>query len=159
MPSASPGNGDGDGVGRRRLSVLPPVITGMIPVTGGQQTKITCDNPSFSLQTGDTQVTFSGLCGYDVVIDLPTKADLPGDPGSDHTFIAGVKINLLKGDKPVETIPASAGIQVSFSMTAGGTPTVMTWDGGSWSEKSFSKVGSRITLDLSSPGTVILVSK
>jgi nitrous oxidase accessory protein NosD len=159
IPPASPDNGEKDGVGNRSLSVLPPVITGMIPVTGGQQTKITCDNPSFSLQTGDTQVTFSNLCGYDVVIDSPTKADLPGNPGSDHTFIAGVKITLLKDGKPVETLPTSAAIQVSFSKTAGGTPTVMTWDGGSWAEESFSEVSDRITMDLSSPGTVILVTR
>ena len=68
----------------------------VIPVTGGEPTTIGCDHPSEMSQLGDIQVTFTGLCGYDVVLEQLSKDSLPGNLGQGNNFVDGIFFVLFK---------------------------------------------------------------
>jgi hypothetical protein len=128
-----------------------------IPVTGGQQIAIGCDSPSFVLEMGDMQITFTGLCGYDVILDSLTKEGLPGDLGQGTNFVAGITITLLKAGTVVQTPPAGTNISISFPQPVGSSPAFMMWDMNAWIEMTFSEVGGRLLVDPPKPGTFIVV--
>ncbi len=137
-------------------SIVPPFI---IPITGGQQITISCDKPSVTMQVSGVQVVFTGLCGYDVILDAVTKQSLPGNLDTGNNFITGITITLLKDNKPVTTLPASASISVSYLKPATGSPVVMSWNGSSWGEIASSNSGGRVTISSTDPGTFVLVTK
>lgn len=72
---------------------------GEIPVfqvTSGQPTEISCGSQSVTLQIEDIKVTFTGLCGYEVVLDTISKDTLPSELGQGNNLEDGVTIRLLK---------------------------------------------------------------
>ncbi len=48
-----------------------------IPITGGQLITIDCGSPTMTAEVGTTDAVFTGLCGYEVVLDALTPEDLP----------------------------------------------------------------------------------
>ena len=133
-------------------------ITTVIPVTGGQPTTLSCSSPSVTMQLGDIQVTFTGLCGYDVVLNLVAKTDLPGDLGPGNSFDDGLSISLLKNGKEIETLPADTSIQVSYPKPTSGSPSVMTWSGSAWRDQASLVEGNNIISILTAPATLVLIT-
>ena len=156
-PSAAAGTGGATG-GNGRGNTAPAIVTTVIPVTGGQPVTLSCDNPSATMQIGEIQVTFTGLCGYDVVLNLVTKADLPGDLGPGNSFDDGLSISLLKDGKEIETLPANTSIQVSYPKPTSGSPSVMTWGGSTWRDQASFVVGNKIISILTTPATLVLIT-
>ena len=156
-PFAAAGSGGASGGnGRGKNATL--IAGQVIPVTGGQPTTLSCDNPSVTMQIGDIQVTFTGLCGYDVVLDSVTKENLPGDLGSSNYFNDGLSITLLKNGKEIKTLPADASIQVSYPKPSSGSPSVLAWSGSTWIDQASFVDGNNIISDLAAPATLVLVT-
>ncbi len=156
-PFASAGTGGGNS-GNGQGNNAAAVITTVIPVTGGQSTTLSCSSPSVTMLLGDIQVTFTGLCGYDVVLNSVAKADLPGDLGPGNSFDDGLSISLLKDGKEIENLPADTSIQVSYPKPTSGSPSMMTWSGSTWRDQASFIEGNKIVSILSAPATLVLIT-
>ena len=110
------------------------------------------------MQIGDIQVTFTGLCGYDVVLNSVAKENLPGELGSSNSFDDGLSITLLKNGKEIKTLPADASIQVSYPKPTSGSPSVLVWNGSIWIDQASFVDGNNIISDLAAPATLVLVT-
>jgi hypothetical protein len=110
------------------------------------------------MQIGDIQVTFTGLCGYDVVLNSVAKENLPGDLGSGNSFDDGLSITLLKNGKEIKTLPADASIQVSYPKPASGSPSVLVWTGSTWVDQASFVDGNNIISKMIAPATLVLVT-
>jgi parallel beta-helix repeat protein len=132
----------------------------IISVTGGDRTVIDCTGPSMSVQIGDVQVVFTGLCGYEAVVDLVLLEEiLPGDLPAGATFVEAAAVALLKDGRPVETLPEGAGILVSFLEHQAGTSLVLAWAGSDWIEKDTTVSDGRVRSQVNMPGTFVLATK
>ena len=156
FPAAGNGGDSGGGNGRGQNATLTSAL--VIPVTGGQPTTLSCSNPSVTMQIGDIQVTFTGLCGYDVVLNSVAKENLPGDLGSGNSFDDGLSITLLKNGKEIKTLPADASIQVSYPKPASGSPSVLVWTGSTWVDQASFVDGNNIISKMIAPATLVLVT-
>jgi nitrous oxidase accessory protein NosD len=145
------------GGGAHQPPTAPP--PGIIPVTGGQQIVLSCDTAFVTLLVGDIQVTFTGLCGYGVVLDPIISSGLPGILGSQEKFVAGVNITVTKDGKSVETLPVGSGIRVSYPKPVQANPAVLYWDHNLWVEKPSFEQSLRIVSDVNLPGANVLVTK
>ena len=146
--AASGGNG---GSSSAALSTL------IIPVTGGQPVTISCVDPSEMFQVGDVQVTFTGLCNYEVVLDQVLKDNLPGNLAQGNNFVEGISLSLLKDEKAVDTLPAGASIQVSYPNPLGNA-SILAWNNSSWVEKPSSVIDDRVVANLDKPVTNVIVT-
>ncbi|HUI90119.1 MAG TPA: right-handed parallel beta-helix repeat-containing protein [Anaerolineales bacterium] len=146
-PSAG---GTGSGAG----GSVPPII----PVTGGKATTISCDTPSMLIQVGDVQVTLTGLCGYEAVLDQLLEDSLAGNLGQGNNFVEGISIDLLKDGTAVNALPAGATIQVSYPKPSGNA-SILTWTNSSWIEKPSSVIDGRVVATLDTPATNVLVTR
>ena len=146
--AASGGNGSSSSA---ELSTL------IIPVTGGQPVTISCVDPSEMFQVGDVQVTFTGLCNYEVVLDQLSKDNLPGNLAQGNHFVEGISMSLLKDGKAVDALPAGATIQVSYPNPSGNT-SILAWNNSSWVEKPSSVIDDRVVANLDKPATNVIVT-
>ncbi len=146
--AASGGNGSSSS------AELSPLI---IPITGGQPATISCVNPSEMFQVGDVQVTFTGLCNYEVVLDQLLKDNLPGNLTQGNNFVEGISMSLLKDEKAVDTLPAGASIQVSYPNPSGNA-SVLAWISSSWVEKPSYVIDDRVVANLDKPVTNVIVT-
>ena len=149
----NPFAGGGTGGGAGGIVIVSPII----PITGGEPTQIACDVPSMMIQIGDDQVTLTGLCGYDVVLEQVLKDDLPGNLGQGNNFVEGISLNLLKDGKAVDALPAGASIQVSYPKPSGNA-SILAWTGFSWVERPSSVMDDRVVANLGMPATNVLVT-
>ena len=142
-PSASSG-GNGGNSGSVASDI--PVI----PITGGQLTTIDCGSPTMTVEIGTTDAVFTGLCGYEVIVEPITPEDLPGAMNQNQKFVTGVVITLLKDGKAVDALPAGTSIQVSYLKTSSDA-SIMVWNGSSWVEEPTSMNGDRAIANLDKP--------
>ncbi len=134
---------------------LSPLI---IPITGEQPATISCIDPSVIFQVGDIQVTFTGLCNYEVVLDQLSKDSLPGNLAQGNNFVEGISLSLLKKDgTTVDTLPAGASIQVSYPDPTGNT-SILAWINSSWVEKASSVIDDRVVANLDKPVANVIVT-
>ena len=151
-PSAG-GGGTGGAGGSGGSAALPPAI----PVTGAEPTPIGCDKPSVTSRIGDIQVTFTGLCGYEVVLAQLSKDSLLGNLSQGTGFVAGVSYVLLKDGKAVDVLPAGASVQVSY-LKPSGNASVLAWIDSSWVVQSASVIDNRIVANFDTPvANVVMV--
>jgi parallel beta-helix repeat protein len=151
-PASSTGNGSGS------TTVSVP-STNIIPVTGGQRIPLGCEGSSSVLELNEVRVVFTGLCGYEVVIDMVNENALPAGIGDQNKLLNGMSITLLKGDQPVNIMPANASIQVSYIKTDASI-SVFEWSKGGWSQLVISNMDDRLLADLTLPNTfVVMVSE
>src|SRR5271157_369458 len=129
----------------------------IIPITGGQPAMISCVDPSEMFQIGDVQVTFTGLCNYEVVLDQLSKDGLPGNLAQGNNFVEGISMSLLKDEKAVDTLPAGASIQVSYPNPSGNA-SILAWINSSWAEKPASVLDDRVVANLDKPATNVIVT-
>ena len=129
----------------------------IIPVTGGQPATISCVDPSEMFQVGDVQVTFTGLCNYEVVLDQLSKDSLPGNLSQGNNFVEGISMILLKDEKAVDTLPAGASIQVSYPNPSGNA-SILAWINSSWVEKPSSVIDDRVVANLDKPAINVIVT-
>jgi nitrous oxidase accessory protein NosD len=129
----------------------------IIPVTGGQPAMISCVDPSEMFQIGDVQVTFTGLCNYEVVLDQLSKDGLPGNLGQDNNFVEGISVSLLKDGKGVNALPAGATIQVSYPNPSGNA-SILAWINSSWVEKPSSVIDDRVVANLDKPAINVIIT-
>ena len=152
-PFASSGGSGGNG-----HSVSAEPATPIIPITGGQPTTIDCGSPTMTVEVGNTDAIFTGLCGYEVVVELITPEDLPGAMNQNQKFVTGVVITLLKDGRAVDALPVGTSIQVSY-LKPSGDASIMAWNGSSWVEKPASNSGDRAIANLDKPVvTTVLVT-
>lgn len=133
------------------------IVSPIIPITGGEPTQIGCDVPSMMVQMGDVQVTLTGLCGYDVLLDPLLKDDLPGNLDPGNNFVEGISLNLLKDGKAVDALPAGASLQVSYPKPSGNA-SILAWISSAWNEKPSSLIGDRVVANLDLPAANVLVT-
>ena len=133
------------------------VVPSLIPITGGEPTPISCVDPSEMFQVGDVQVTFTGLCNYEVVLGQLSKDSLPGNLAQGNNFVEGIALNLLKDGKAVDALPAGATIQVSYPNPSGNA-TILAWINSSWVEKPSSVVDDRVVANLDVPVANVIVT-
>ena len=146
--------GGGDGRGQAGTSTANSII----PVIGGQQTIVSCNSQSVTLQIEDIKVTLTGLCGYRVILDTVSKENLPGDLGQGNNLEEGVTIKILKSEKMIDTLPVDASLEVVYPKPASGSTTILTWNGNAWVEQTSFVEGKNITTKITSPTTLILVT-
>ncbi len=153
-PASSSGTGSGGG----GTGVSPAAPT-IIPVTGGQRVSLDCEDASVVLELEQVRVIFTGLCGYEVVIDTVNEDGLPAGVDDGHTLMTGLSITLLKGDQPVNVMPVNTGIQVSYIKTDTNI-SVLEWKENDWSQLVASSSDDRLFADLTLPNTfVVMVSQ
>ena len=138
--------GAGTGAGGSASAGVSPVV----PVTGGVPAPIGCDSPSVTSRVGDIQVTFTGLCGYEVVLAQFSKDSLLGSLSPGDNFVEGISYVLLKNGKAVDSLPAGAGIRVSFPKPAGNA-SVFAWIDSSWVVQPASVIGDRVVTNFNIP--------
>ena len=151
-PSAG-GGGTSGGIGDGSSASLPPVI----PVTGAEPTPIGCDKSSVTSRIGDVQVTFTGLCGYEVVLVQLSKDSLLGNLNRDGNFVTGISYVLLKDGRAVDVLPPGASVQVSYPQPSG-SASVFAWIDSSWVAQSTSVIDDRVVADFKTPvANVVMV--
>jgi len=102
-------------------------------------------------------VTFTGLCGYQVVLQQLSKDSLLGNLGQGDNFVEGVSFVLLKNGQPVDTLPTGASIQVSYPKPSG-SASVWAWINSSWVEQPSSVTGDRVVANFDTPiANVVIV--
>jgi hypothetical protein len=148
------GGEGGNGRGQTESSTGFPVV----PVTGGQQTTISCESQSVTIKIEDIKVTLTALCGYDVVLEKVSKDNLPGALGEGNNLEDGVLIKILKGGKVIETLPVDASLSVAYPKPANSDTSVLTWNGNGWQEQVSYINGNDIVTDLAAPSTLVLVT-
>ena len=149
-PFASSGGNGGSGSGELSMPI--------IPITGGQPTTVECGSPTMTVEVDDIEVTFSGLCGYEVELEPVTAAGLPGVLNQNQKFVTGVAVTLLKDGRAVDALPAGTSIQVSY-LKPSGSASIMAWNGSSWVEEPASNSGDRAMANLDKPVvTTVLVT-
>ncbi len=131
----------------------PSKTSNIIPVTGGQHVEISCEVESMTVQLGDLRVTFTGLCGYTVILNQVQQDGLPGGVGAGNDFSTGLSITLMKNGAVVEVLPTHAEIQVSYPMPANKDASILSWNGNAWDELATSEVDARLVASLTIPNT------
>ena len=153
-PAVPPTGGPGSGRGQTGTSSN----TSVIPVTGGLPTAISCDTPSLTLKMEEIEVTLTGLCGYDVILEQVSKENLPGDLGQGDNLEDGLVIKIMKGGQVIDTLPIEASLLVGYPKPISGETSVMTWSGNGWQEQVSYIDGNNIMTELPAPATLILVT-
>lgn len=141
--------------------ILPPLSLftfGALAFAGGplsgEATPLSCDTDETTLSVGGVDVTFSGLCGYDVVLEPVTEDQAQSALDGGGTFLHGVSITILKDGVPVQSLPADAQVIISFPVSEG---MVMQWTG-SWAEVDSTTAGGRLDVQ-GGPGIYIVIDK
>lgn len=127
----------------------------LIPVTGGQLTSISCEFETSTLLIGDIKVIFSGLCGYEVLLELLTYETLPASLNDGEALLYGLNIILFEKGVPVDGLPANAKVIISYPVA--GVP--MKWSSSAvnpWLALEGRQVDDRFEVDVDS-GTFILI--
>ncbi|WKZ37829.1 MAG: right-handed parallel beta-helix repeat-containing protein [Anaerolineales bacterium] len=127
----------------------------LIPVTGGQLTSISCEFETSTLLIGDIKVIFSGLCGYEVLLELLTYETLPASLNDGEALLYGLNIILFERGVPVDGLPANAKVIISYPVA--GVP--MKWSSSAvnpWLALEGRQVDDRFEVDVDS-GTFILI--
>jgi hypothetical protein len=130
----------------------------VIPVTGGQETTISCDSQSVTIQIGEIKVTLTHFCGYEVVLQEVSRDNLPGTLGQGNNLEDGVLIKILKDGKVIDTLPLDASISVAYPKPGSSNASVLTWNGNGWQEQVSHIDGNDIVTDLAAPSTLVLVT-
>ncbi len=103
-----------------------------LPITGGEVIDISCEQPVTRVVLNDThRVEFTGLCGYQAMLELIPEADLPGSLPSDRAYAAGLRIRLFYDGNPVEVLPAGTRIAIEYwldSAQQNAAHSVFYWD-------------------------------
>ncbi len=151
--TTDPFAGGGSAGGGSSSEIVPPII----PITGGEPATISCVASSEMFQVGDVQVTFTGLCNYEVVLDPLSKDSLPGNLCQGKNFVEGISFALLKDGKAVDTLPAGTSIQVSYPKPSGNA-SVLAWISSSWVEQLSSVISGRVVVNFETPvANVVMV--
>jgi hypothetical protein len=151
LPPAGGEDSRGDGQGQIGTTLL-------VPVTGGQETAISCDSRSMTIQIEEINVTLTALCGYNVVLEKVSKDSLPGDLGQGNNLEDGVLIKIMKDGKVIDTLPLDASMSVAYPKPANSDTSVMTWNGKGWQEQVSYVDGNNIVTTLTVPSTLVLVT-
>ena len=113
-----------------------------ILVTGGEVIDLDCNT---RVVIDGIKVLFHNLCEEQASIrSLDTKS-LPGALPAGMTFVTGVDIVVLDGNKQVNPLPANAGIEMHFSASGKDNFAVLFWNGGEWIEITQSLPESGVT--------------
>lgn len=137
-----------------RVNRSPATSAGfIIPVTGGL-TELSCDSEAVTLLADQTEVTFTGLCGYEVAFDLLTSETLPGKLDQTDRFLLGLHIYLYKDGVVVDEVPVNANVTISYPLIG----TTMEWnvDNAAWQKIHSDKVEGRTIVD-GNTGIFILI--
>ncbi|MCX6068795.1 MAG: hypothetical protein NT121_24100, partial [Chloroflexi bacterium] len=145
--------------------VVPPAALGIIPVTGGQLTTLSCtDTPTTLMQSG-FQVALASLCGYSTIVDQTVEVSMPGNLPDSNSFVGGINLTILQDGNPVNVLPDGAIIILSFEIPAGMSGeslALLYWDSaaGAWVEKSATvEDGKLVAFNIEAPGTFVVVNK
>jgi len=120
----------------------------VIPVTGRQIMKIDCANPLTILQLNNSnRALFSGLCGFDALLENQPETAIAGleDLPGDLSFVFGMSVSILKDNSPVEPLPASGAVTLSFVIPEtfqGKKLSILFWDAaaGEWVKLPFQQL-------------------
>jgi nitrous oxidase accessory protein NosD len=127
----------------------------IIPVTGGL-IEISCDSEALTMLADQTEITFTGLCGYEVAVELLTNELLPGKLDQGDRFLLGLSIHLYKDGISINELPANAKVTISYPLIG----TALEWDSviPAWQESQSNEVKGRTLVDAGS-GTYVLIEK
>lgn len=116
-------------------SSSPSSSSSVIPLTGAQLVDLEC-NSVFSVF--GVRISFLNLCDHQTVINSLGTSDLPGNLPAGYSFVLGLDVEVLSDGQPVETLPAGAGVELDFPVSATGEYAVLFWneDRGEWVEIS-----------------------
>jgi nitrous oxidase accessory protein NosD len=138
----------------------------VIPVTGSQAAKLLCSVPTTILQLANSdQAFFTGLCGYDARLESTPESSASGlkELPEGMTFVSGMNVSILKDNAPVEPLPSTSSLTVSFVVPdgfQGKQLSILFWgaDAGEWVKLPVQS-GSRVEATSNVPGTFILVAE
>jgi parallel beta-helix repeat protein len=109
-----------------------------LPVTGGEVVDISCEQPVTRIVLNNAhRVEFSGLCGYQAMLEEIPAAELAGALPDGKTYVAGLRIRLFYDGNPVEVLPSGASIAMEYLLNnsqVNEAHTVLYWntDGNAW---------------------------
>jgi len=146
----------------------------IVPLTGGQPSELSCTTATTVLHMAGFEVAFANLCGYSSLLDEAAEVSLIATLPDGDVFISGIDITLIQNGVLVNSLPAGAGITLSFELPAGMTGETLTllyWDPsakggeGDWIELAttieYGQVVVLLTPDtpVTFPGSFALVDK
>lgn len=159
--STGGGGGEGDPVvddGEPVVKVPPfTFASGPLAFAGGPlnsaATEISCSDETSSMSTGEVEVVFAGLCGYEVALEAVTEDEIQSALEDGGKFLYGVNVILLKDGVPVDSLPIDAKITILFPQEG----QALQWNG-SWVEIDGKMVNGNYEVQAGS-GIYILIDK